>query len=104
MKSTNSALSDYNFLFENIDQQLQNNTQMMADELQKNMPEYLMNTNSMMKEELKQATNDLIKEPLMQSMVSGGGNTSHLDLGDMSDEIISIEDTYRETNAACRKS
>jgi hypothetical protein len=53
MKSTNSALSDYNFLFENIDQQLQNNTQMMAEELQKQLPEYLMNTNSLIKEELK---------------------------------------------------
>ena len=29
MKSTNSAFSDYNFLFENIDQTLHSNTQMM---------------------------------------------------------------------------
>jgi hypothetical protein len=46
----------------------------------------------------------ILKEPLMASMGSVGDNTSHLDLADMSDEIISIEDTYRETNAACRKS
>ncbi len=78
MKSTNSALSDYNFLFENIDQQLQNNTQMMADELNKNVPDYLMNTNSLIKEDLKQSEEDsyersmnmpkmVIKEPLRNS-------------------------------------
>ena len=33
MKSTNSAFSDYNFLFENIDQTLQTNTQLMMEEL-----------------------------------------------------------------------
>jgi len=30
--------------------------------------------------------------------------SSQIDITNMSDEIISIEDTYRETNAACRKS
>ena len=94
---------------------------MMAEELQKNLPDYLMNTNSMMKEELKQATDSseldydqfdknlnmpkmILREPLMASLGSAANNTSQLDLADMSDEIISIEDTYRETNAVCRKS
>ena len=94
---------------------------MMAEELQKNLPDYLMNTNSIMKEELKQATDSseldydqfdknlnmpkmILREPLMASLGSAANNTSQLDLADMSDEIISIEDTYRETNAVCRKS
>ena len=93
----------------------------MAEELQKNLPDYLMNTNSMMKEELKQVTDSseldydqfdknlnmpkmILREPLMASLGSAANNTSQLDLADMSDEIISIEDTYRETNAVCRKS
>ncbi len=93
----------------------------MAEELQKNLPDYLMNTNSMMKEELKQVADSseldydqfdknlnmpkmILREPLMASLGSAANNTSQLDLADMSDEIISIEDTYRETNAVCRKS
>ena len=46
----------------------------------------------------------ILREPLMASLDSAANNTSQLDLADMSDEIISIEDTYRETNAVCRKS
>lgn len=41
LKSSSSALSDYNFLFDQIDQQLQYNTQTMVEELQKNLPDYL---------------------------------------------------------------
>ncbi len=52
----------------------------------------------------------IIKEPLVnnqQLLYSGSPlncSNSAMDLTDMSEEIISIEDTYRETSAACRKS
>lgn len=46
LKSSNSAMSDYNFLFEHIDQQLQNNTMSMAEEIQKGVPDYLIHTHS----------------------------------------------------------
>eukprot|EP00347_Sterkiella_histriomuscorum_P015626 403356318 len=171
LKSTNSAVSDYNFLFENIDQQLHNNTQMMAEELQRNMPDYLMNTNSSLEQrdsftrqkQNQHGSKDALegnKDPLLMNIMHGGsqnssfnrsikdnrdmprimtttnsgraqnsldlnqkqGNyqqvnvstnfmeqsanmSSQIDITDMSDgEIISIEDTYRETNAACKKS
>lgn len=53
----------------------------------------------------------IIKEPLVNNnkyYENAGspmnGSNSGMDLTDMSEEIISIEDTYRETSAACRKS
>ncbi|CDW84673.1 UNKNOWN [Stylonychia lemnae] len=159
LKSTNSAVSDYQFLFENIDQQLQNNTQMMAEELSKNMPDYLMNTNNsillnkdsfksgqdhdqslcrssknndnmprMIKDthqsstHIRQSNNNHNQRDLHNNSslifnengsagVAGGNYLEHsanmssqIDITNMSDEIISIEETYRETNAACRKS
>ena len=43
----------------------------------------------------------IIKEPLKTESL----NSSQVDLTDMSgEELISIEDTYRETASACRKS
>lgn len=107
----------------------------MAEELQKNVPDYLMNTNSslggQMQEEIKSAHQEyeqnernqrplkdnenmpriIIKEPLGKLLGHNGSggfqlenSGSQIDLTDLSEEIISIEDTYRETNATCRKS
>jgi len=82
----------------------------MVEELQRTVPDYLMNTNS------SQANRDaiadanryenmprIIKEPLRTDAHSL--DNSQIDLTDMSgEELISIEDTYRETASACRKS
>ncbi|TNV83484.1 hypothetical protein FGO68_gene14749 [Halteria grandinella] len=77
MKSTNSAFSDYNFLFENIDQTLHTNTQLMMEEL------------------LQQANH---KATVSVSEVNPyNPNNNFRD--NTEEEIISIEDTYRETNA-----
>lgn len=84
----------------------------MVEELGKNVPEYLMNTNSSInKEEMKSASEMLkdlhnempkiIKEPLPQRNAYGENSSSQIDLTD--DEIISIEDTYRETCGAMKK-
>lgn len=73
MKSTNSAFSDYNFLFENIDQTMNMNTQLLVEEL-------LQQTGH----RATVSMNEVLPATRLPEV----------------EEVISIEDTYRETAAA----
>lgn len=107
MKSTNSAFSDYNFLFENIDQTLQTNTQLMMEELlqqaipaAQRQPEGVASTHL-----VRNATISMNDVEGGVSRVENAGSYRPVTLGEepediTEDEIISIEDTYRETAAA----
>jgi len=74
MKSTNSAFSDYNFLFENIDQTMNMNTQLLVEEL------------------LHQTEAQHRATVSMNEVLPGARGPE--------EELISIEETYRETAAA----
>ena len=117
MKSTNSAFSDYNFLFENIDQTLNQNNQMMLQELL-----YQQNSSNNLKvaQQQQNSTSPTPEVQTLQSLqqnrhatISVNDVCNNVDcykpvtLGreeeeeeeESKDEIISIEDTYRETAA-----
>ena len=122
MKSTNSAFSDYNFLFENIDQTLQTNTQLMMEELllqanhQPTLPPLVLEAARIQGTQVSETTiarnatirmNDV--DGARQQDTAGSYipvtlgeeyNNSPYQNDITQEEIISIEDTYRETAAA----